>query len=145
MERIAASSSVEPAAAFSSPAWFRIGPAKTGAEPSTMPASVMLAAATTSSGMASLSGLIFSIIFVAVKDAARQFQAVQRGDGSVLLRMVPRGEPDPAKLDAIRKLCAQYLGDLRLDIDLVEDIPLTAAGKRRFVVVEPPTADARVA
>ena len=83
-------------------------------------------------------GLLFSILFVSITEHARQFQAVQRADDTVVLRVVPVAAhlPDEAARIA-RDFVGKYLPGIRFVIEEVTDIPLTAAGKRRLVVVEP--------
>jgi phenylacetate-CoA ligase len=84
-----------------------------------------------------VSGLLFNILFVPLADAATQFQVVQRRDRSILLRLVPKGgRLAPQAEKTAREFVAQYLPGCKLEIDLVDDIPTTAAGKRRLVVVE---------
>ncbi|MEZ4363163.1 MAG: hypothetical protein R3B48_23515 [Kofleriaceae bacterium] len=84
-----------------------------------------------------VSGLLFSILFVPLADAASQFQVVQRKDRSVVLRVVPRGEAlTPAAAQVARDFVGKYLPGCPFQIEQVRDIPPTAAGKRRLVVVE---------
>ena len=83
-------------------------------------------------------GLVFNILFSTIGHVARSFQVVQRADGSVVFKVVPYvGQTLPAREEQIlREHAARYLPGARFEIDVVDDIPLTAAGKRRVVVVE---------
>ncbi len=83
-------------------------------------------------------GLVFNILFSSIGHVARSFQVVQRADRSVVFRVVPYvGRTLPAKEEeTLRAHAAHYLPGARFEIDVVDDIPLTAAGKRRVVVVE---------
>jgi acyl-coenzyme A synthetase/AMP-(fatty) acid ligase len=75
---------------------------------------------------------------------ARAFQVVQRLDGSVVMKVVPnRGDrlPDKAR-QAIADFASKYLPGAPFEIEYVSAIPLTAAGKRKVVVVEKPAASA---
>jgi hypothetical protein len=69
---------------------------------------------------------------------AKQFQVVQRRDGSVVMRVVPargRALPDNESR-AIHAFAAKYLPGAPFAIEVVDNIPLTTAGKRKVVVVE---------
>jgi phenylacetate-CoA ligase len=85
-------------------------------------------------------GLVFNILFGVMDQVARKFQVVQRLDGSVVVRIVPQSGvrlPD----GSVRQLHAfadKYLPGAPFAIEYVEDIPLTAAGKRKVVIVERP-------
>ncbi len=83
-------------------------------------------------------GLVFNILFSSIGHVARSFQVVQRADRSVVFKVVPyvgRHLP-PAAEEILRAHAARYLPGASFEIDVVEEIPLTAAGKRRVVVVE---------
>ncbi len=85
-------------------------------------------------------GILFNILFLNLSQHARQFQVVQRADRRVLLRVVP-AEAGTRVLarDAetlIRDFVGKHLRGVPLDIELVESIPLSAAGKLHRVVVE---------
>jgi len=83
-------------------------------------------------------GILFNILFLSLAAHARHFQAVQRSDGRVTLRVVP-AQPGALAPDAealIRAFCATHLRGIPLDIEVVSAIPLGAAGKLRRVVVE---------
>lgn len=84
-----------------------------------------------------VNGLIFNILFVAQIEAARQFQAIQHKDGRLTVKIVPNEGGLTA--DSRAKILAfldKYLPGVPVTLELVDDIPTTAAGKRRLVVVE---------
>jgi len=85
-----------------------------------------------------VSGLVFSILLAAIGGVAQSFQVVQRPDRSIVFRVVPTsGDALPARETKIlRDYVQQYLPGIPLTIEVVADIPLTAAGKHRLVVVE---------
>ena len=81
---------------------------------------------------------MFNILFGVLEHVAEHFQVIQRVDGSIVMRVVPRGGPQlPDKATtAIRAFADKYLPDAPFAIEYVAEIPLTAAGKRKVVVVE---------
>jgi phenylacetate-CoA ligase len=87
-------------------------------------------------------GLVFNILFGVMDQVAKQFQVVQRADGSVVMKVVPqRGDRLPdVNARAIRAFADKYLPGAPFTIEYVTDIPLTAAGKRKVVVVETASA-----
>jgi phenylacetate-CoA ligase len=87
-----------------------------------------------------VSGLVFNVLFGVMDQVAKKFQVVQRLDGSVVMKVVPQGGsrlPDE-EYRAIHAFADKYLPEAPFVIEYVEDIPLTAAGKRKVVVVEKP-------
>lgn len=83
-----------------------------------------------------VNGLIFNILFVAEVSVARQFQAIQHADGRLTLKVVPSSSwSDDARAKTLAFL-AKYLPGVDVTIALVDDIPTTAAGKRKLVIVE---------
>ncbi len=83
-------------------------------------------------------GILFNILFLQLARHTRQFQAVQRADRRLLLKIVPASDRLPAHAEAlIREFVGRHLRGIPLEIEIVQDIPLTAAGKLRRVIVEP--------
>ena len=85
-----------------------------------------------------VSGLSFSIAFAALGTFARGWQVHQKLDRSLVLRIVPMasGEMPVEASRLIRDYVAKTLPGAPFTIELVNEIPLTAAGKRRVVVVD---------
>jgi phenylacetate-CoA ligase len=83
-------------------------------------------------------GLVFNILFSAIGRVARAFQVVQKRDRSVIFKVVPyEGDTLPERDETLlREHAERYLPGAPFTIEIVDDIPLTAAGKRRVVVVE---------
>lgn len=81
-------------------------------------------------------GITVSVAFVPAAHAVRQFQAVQAPDDSITVRIVRgKGYDDTVEAGLRTRLSDSLFAPLRFEY--VDDIPLTAAGKRRMVVVEP--------
>ncbi|CAN5900425.1 phenylacetate--CoA ligase family protein [soil metagenome] len=89
-----------------------------------------------------VNGLVFNILFGVMNHVALKFQVIQRIDGSVVMKVVPNGgDRLPEKeYRAIHEFAAKYLPAAPFEVEYVDDIPLTAAGKRKVVVVEKPAA-----
>jgi len=83
-------------------------------------------------------GLVFNILFGVMDQVAKKFQVVQRPDGRVVMKIVPQtgAELPEANRRAIHQFALKYLPETPFTIEYVNDIPLTAAGKRKVVVVE---------
>jgi len=83
-------------------------------------------------------GILFNILFLNMAKHTRQFQAVQRADGSLVLKVVPTASGRlPAEAEAlIREFVGKHLRGVPLFIEVVNEIPLTSAGKLRRVIVE---------
>jgi phenylacetate-CoA ligase len=83
-------------------------------------------------------GLVFNILFAAIGAVARSFQVHQRADRSIVFRVVPyQGKTFPDReARMLREHAARYLPGAPFSIEVVDDIPLSAAGKRRVVVVD---------
>jgi phenylacetate-CoA ligase len=84
----------------------------------------------------SIDALFFNVMFSVMGGKVRQFQVVQRRDGSVSLRIVPEADFDAALLATIEHNCAKFLRGVRVEIQLVDAIPVEKNGKLRVVVVE---------
>ena len=83
-------------------------------------------------------GLVFNILFGVMDQVAKKFQVIQKADGRVVMKVVPTlGDVLPeANSQAIHQFAQKYLPGAPFAIEYVNDIPLTAAGKRKVVVVE---------
>jgi len=87
-----------------------------------------------------VSGLVFNVVLAIIGDATRAFQVVQRRDRSLVVKIVPfRGDSLPEReTRMLREYAERYFPGVPLSIEIVNDIPLTPAGKRQPVVVERP-------
>ena len=84
-----------------------------------------------------VSGIALMTLFVDLAPAVRQYQAVQRGDRSLTVRVVPSPRFDDSSRMQIHRHCEHYLPGVPVTIDVVDAIEPGPAGKRRFVVREP--------
>ena len=84
-------------------------------------------------------GLVFNVVIVALSDAIRTFQIVQYGDDSVTLRIVPSARFDEDARAVLLRTAERYLPGLPIRIELVDELPTSASGKRQVVVVHPPS------
>jgi len=83
-------------------------------------------------------GLVFNVLIGVLDHVARNFQVIQKTDGSVVMRIVPNvGDRLPDReYRAVQDVAAKYLRGTRFAIEYVDEIPLTSAGKRKVVIVE---------
>lgn len=85
---------------------------------------------------APVSGIVLSNVFYESSAAVRQFQVVQHRDRSVTIRLVPTTELPAAALARIRANAARLLRGIDVRVELVPELPRSAAGKHHLVVVE---------
>lgn len=79
-------------------------------------------------------GTFWTLLSRAVPGISK-FQIVQSEPSSVVFRIVPNAEFKDEYLDKLAETIAeQTRGDLEVSFDLVDSIPLTRAGKHRFIV-----------
>ncbi|HEV7555334.1 MAG TPA: hypothetical protein VGO00_07775, partial [Kofleriaceae bacterium] len=83
-------------------------------------------------------GILFNILFLNVGKWTRQFQVVQKLDGRLTLKVVSKtpGVLPPEAEALIRQFVGTHVKGVPLEIEVVDDIPLTAAGKLKRVIVE---------
>jgi phenylacetate-CoA ligase len=83
-----------------------------------------------------VSGMFFSVMFSVLGDKVRNFQVVQRRDGSIDVKVVPTSKFDSDLLATMRNNIIKTFPGVEVRTDLVPDIPAQANGKRRPVMVE---------
>jgi phenylacetate-CoA ligase len=82
-------------------------------------------------------GLVFHVLFADSKqDMVRQFQAVQRAHGEVLLKVVRGQQWSSEHFETLVRRFQQYLRGLPLTVEFHETIPPAPNGKLRTIVVE---------
>ncbi|MBA2538255.1 MAG: hypothetical protein H0V17_01360, partial [Deltaproteobacteria bacterium] len=83
-----------------------------------------------------VSGLALSFLFHDIAAKVRQFQAVQHKDRSVTISIVTSEQLPASTLEDIRKNGARLLTGIEVRVDVVRELPRSAAGKHNLVVVE---------
>jgi len=81
-------------------------------------------------------GLFFMVLFSVLAHKVREFQVVQRKDGSIDLKLVPGAEFDDTVLAVVKRSCQKMLPGIDLRSEVVPEIPVGPGGKLRVVVVE---------
>lgn len=81
-------------------------------------------------------GIVFNAIIAGLGGKVDQFQAVQRRDGHIDLKVVPGPEFDESVVQGLTHRLRPYLGDTPLTIQPVDVIPPQSSGKRRHVIIE---------
>jgi phenylacetate-CoA ligase len=83
-------------------------------------------------------GLVFNILFSTIGHVARSFQVHQHEDGHVVFKVVPyQGHALPCREEELLRAHAErYLPGAPFSIEIVDNIPLSPAGKRRVVVCD---------
>ncbi len=82
-------------------------------------------------------GILFHVLFAdARRDLVRQFQAVQRASGEVVLRVVRGRDWSQERFDAVVTRFGEYLRGLPLTVEYRDGIAPAPNGKMRTVVVE---------
>jgi len=83
-------------------------------------------------------GILFNILFLNVGKWTTQFQVVQRLDRRLTLKVVPKtpGVLAPEAEALIRQFVGTHVKGVPIDIEVVDSIPLTPAGKLKRVIVE---------
>jgi phenylacetate-coenzyme A ligase PaaK-like adenylate-forming protein/N-dimethylarginine dimethylaminohydrolase len=83
-----------------------------------------------------VSGLALSFLFHDIAGRVRQFQAVQHKDRSVTISLVPSDRLAVSTIEDIRKNGARLLTGVDVRVNVVPELPRSAAGKHNLVVVE---------
>ncbi len=82
-------------------------------------------------------GVVFHVLFSdARQEIVRQFQAVQRPSGEVVLRVVRGQDFTPERFDAVARRFGQYLKGVPFRIEFRNSIPAGPNGKMRTILVE---------
>lgn len=88
-------------------------------------------------------GEFFTHLFYGVPGVAR-FQVRQPAPDRLRILVQPAGEPDPSTLERIRRASADHFGardPADVAIEIVDQIPVGASGKHRFVLPYPAAAE----
>ncbi len=85
---------------------------------------------------ARVNGLVFNVVIAYLAHAIRQFQVIQHKDRSVTLRVAPTPAYDATVEATLRETWKKYLAGVPVKLELVDELPISATGKRQVVVVE---------
>jgi phenylacetate-CoA ligase len=85
---------------------------------------------------AAVSGIAISFLLQDLGAAIRQFQAVQHRDRSVSINVVLADTLPRWRLDEVERNSKQLLRGVPVRVKVVPELPRSAAGKHRLVVVE---------
>jgi phenylacetate-CoA ligase len=83
-----------------------------------------------------VSGMFFIVTFSVLAHKVREFQAIQRRDRSLDLKLVPTAAFDDSLIATILKNCGKALPGVPVRIEVVDRIPVGKNGKLRPVMVE---------
>jgi len=83
-----------------------------------------------------VSGMFFNVMFSVMAHHVRQFQVVQKKDGSLGIALVPGVEFGEGVLSLIRENCDKFLPGVPVEVSIVPEIAPDASGKLRVVKVE---------
>ncbi|MFT3694466.1 MAG: hypothetical protein QM831_15065 [Kofleriaceae bacterium] len=84
-------------------------------------------------------GLVFNILFALIESETKQFQVYQRADTGMEVRLVLADgvkELSQKTTGKIAEWIGKYLPGVKHEIKILDEIPLTSAGKRRVVIKE---------
>ncbi len=83
-----------------------------------------------------VSGLVFNVLFTPLAQAVKRFQVVQHKDLSVTMKVIRGEDTTQGPIDEVKRMLVDILKGVPVTIEEVRDLPATASGKRRIVVVE---------
>jgi phenylacetate-CoA ligase len=81
-------------------------------------------------------GMLFISLLQSETQMLRAYQVVQRKGGAIELKVVRGRDWDGARFDGVVSRLAGYFGGLPFVVTFCEEIPASASGKRRPIVVE---------
>ena len=82
-------------------------------------------------------GIVFHVLFSDARhEVIRQFQAVQKPCGDVVLRVVRGQDWCPVRFEAVTRRFGSYLGGLPFEVEFRDAIAPAANGKMKTIVVE---------
>lgn len=68
----------------------------------------------------------------------KQFQVIQENREKLVIKIVPLLKPKREDVDELMNVIKNYMGEMDIEIELVEDIPTTKSGKRRVIISKVP-------
>ena len=87
-----------------------------------------------------ISGTYWTILFRTI-DGIRQFQLVQESVDTLDVKLITESAFQKASLAKLEERIQERCGPtMRIRFELVDDIPLTKAGKRKFIISKVPVS-----
>ena len=81
-------------------------------------------------------GMIFPVLMLPLADAVQQYQAIQRKDRSLTVKIVPTQRFDEWARRMILESLERAIRGIPIAVEITDNIPATTSGKRRPVIVE---------
>ena len=81
-------------------------------------------------------GMLFPVLMLPLAQAVKHYQAVQKKDRSIVVKIVPTEKFDTSARALILDRLGSAIRGVKIDLEVVDTIPVAPSGKQRPVVVE---------